>query len=135
MSNKKVNCFGCHNTDVFIMDNPRNNGLTFDNPDEGIFTHTQNSMDIGKFKAPTLKNMALRENYMHDGIIRGIMGVLNHYNSGIKANVNLDPHLNEKGVPAQMNLRQEELLSLKAFLETLTDHKIIADKKFSSPFR
>jgi len=39
------------------------------------------------------------------------------------------------GQPSQMNLTTLEIKALKAFLETLTDTKIIADEKFSSPFR
>ena len=136
MTNPKVNCFGCHNTDVFIVDNPRNNGLETVNTDSGIYVHTRNPNDLGKFKAPSLKNIALRERFMHDGSISGLTAVLNHYNLGINPNPNLDSHLKDiNGNPAVMNLSNTEIDALRAFLETLTDKKIIVDEKFSSPFR
>jgi cytochrome c peroxidase len=55
MTNTKVNCFSCHNTDAFITDNPRNNGISIDNSDQGIFVHTGKFNDMGKFKSPSLK--------------------------------------------------------------------------------
>lgn len=135
MTNTNVNCAGCHTTDVFIMDNPRNNGISIANDDEGVYVHTQDNRDIGKFKVHSLKNVALRGNFMHDGSIRGIEGVLDHYNLFIKSNPNLDPHLKDiNGNPKTMNLSDIEYKALKAFLETLTDYKITQDVKFSSPF-
>ena len=136
MTHKKVNCSACHNTDVFIMDNPRNNGLSFTNPDVGIFIHSAKQGDIGRFKTPSLKNVALRARFMHDGSLSSLDAVLNHYNMGMQPNPNLDAHLIDiNGQPSQMNLTTLEIKALKAFLETLTDTKIIADEKFSSPFR
>jgi cytochrome c peroxidase len=130
-----VNCFGCHNTDAIITDNPRNNGTSLTNDDVGVFIHTGDPMDKGKFKASSLKNVALRGRYMHDGKLAGLDAVLNHYNTGIKANPNLDPHLKDgNGNPARLNLTPAELAALKAFLNTLTDHELINDVKFSSPF-
>jgi len=135
LKNTNVNCAGCHNTDVFITDNPRNNGISLNNEDSGVFVHTQDVMDVGKFKAPSLKNVAIRGRYMHDGSIQGLGELLDHYNSGIHPNSNLDPHIIDKdGKPARMNLTVTELEALKAFLETLTDHEMIKDERFSSPF-
>lgn len=130
-----VNCFGCHNTDVFITDNPRNNGNSLSNEDAGIFAHTGDPLDLGKFKAPSLKNVALRGRYMHDGKFAGLDAVLHHYNEAIQANANLDPHIMVNGAPARMNLSATDLHALKAFLETLTDEALTRDPKFSSPFR
>lgn len=136
MLHPKIACFGCHNTDVFIADNPRNNGNLFENIDQGIFVHTQQNMDIGKFKAPSLKNVSLRGRYMHSGQIKGIDEVIAFYNSEIQPNANLDLHLKGlNGFPLQMNLSATEKIALKAFLETLTDHVLIKDEKFSNPFK
>ncbi|HRO44003.1 MAG TPA: cytochrome c peroxidase [Flavipsychrobacter sp.] len=135
MGNTNVNCFGCHNTDVFITDHPRNNGLTLTNQDVGIYIHSNDPFDIGKFKAPSLKNVAVRHRYMHDGSIVGLINVLRHYDTGIQMNPNLDPHIGAlNGKPATMNLSDDDLEALASFLETLTDHKIMQDEKFSSPF-
>lgn len=137
MSNTKVNCFGCHNTDVFIGDNARNNGLYERNTDEGIYIHTQNELDKGKFKAPSLKNIAVRGRFMHDGSLTSLDQVIEHYNSGIRANANLDPHLVDIATrtPVKMGLTALEKSQLKAFLETLTDYTLLSDEKFSDPFK
>lgn len=137
MSNTKVNCFGCHNTDVFIGDNARNNGLYERNTDEGIYTHTQNDLDKGKFKTPSLKNIAVRGRFMHDGSLTSLDQVIDHYNSGIRANANLDPHLVDVATrtPVKMGLTALEKSQLKAFLETLTDYTLLSDEKFSDPFK
>lgn len=137
MTQTKVNCFGCHNTDVFVMDNPRNNGLYTTNTDVGIYKHTNNPIDIGKFKAPSLKNIALRKRFMHDGSLQSLEDVVNHYNFNIQANPNLDPHLQDRGTnkPYVMNLSPLEVEAVVAFLHTLTDEVIVKDPKYSSPFK
>jgi cytochrome c peroxidase len=137
MTNARVNCSGCHTTDAFIMDNPRNNGLDASNPDSGIFVHSKDANDIGKFKVPSLRNVAQRERFMHDGSIQGLQAVIEHYNSFIQMSPTLDPHLINSTTqgPERMNLSQAEKDALIAFLKTLTDEKITSDKKFSSPFR
>jgi cytochrome c peroxidase len=132
----QVNCFGCHNTDVFITDNPRNNGIHINNDDPGVFIHTNDMRDMGSFKAPSLKNVAIRGRFMDDGSFTSLQSVIEHYNSGIKPNPNLDRHLiDPAGNPVKMNLTQGEVAAIKAFMETLTDEEIIKDKKFSSPFK
>ncbi len=136
MTHPQIACFGCHNTDVFIADNPRNNGSLFENTDQGIFTHTKQALDIGKFKTPSLKNVAVRGRYMHLGQLKGLDEVIDFYDANIQPNANLDLHLKGlNGLPLQMKLSDTEKIALKAFLETLTDHVLIKDEKFSNPFR
>jgi len=137
MEHKKVNCSSCHITDAFILDNPRNNGLHAENTDAGIFIHTQQAGDQGKFKSPSLKNVGLRKYFMHDASKQGLQSVIMHYNVGMQANPNLDSHLFDISTqsPAQMDLTLEEINALQAFLLTLTDKEFIHDEKFSSPFK
>lgn len=137
MSHPVINCFGCHNTDVFIGDNPRNNGIQLNNTDPGIFIHTQNTQDLGKFKVPSLKNVGLRKRFMHDGSMSSLDQVIEHYNSSILPNPNLDEELKNTSnqLPKQMNLNANDIKDLKAFLHTLTDYEFIIDEKFSSPFK
>lgn len=136
-SNDKVNCFSCHNTEALITDNPRNNGLYATNNDLGVSVHTNNPFDEGKMKAPSLKNVALRGRFMHDGSIVGLEDVIRHYNFRIKANENLDFHLVDvsTGMPVTMDLGPTEVKALKVFLNTLTDEHLITDAKFSDPFK
>lgn len=135
-SHHNINCLGCHNTEAFITDNPRNNGLYSINDDIGIAIHTGNVFDEGKFKAPSLKNVAIRYRFMHDGSLSSLDEVINHYNNGIRINVNLDNHLIDAntGEPFKMELTQYEIEALKAFLHTLTDEVFITDVKYSDPF-
>ncbi len=136
MNNLAVNCAGCHNTEVYISDAARNNGLQIDNKDPGIYTHTQNEADKGKFKSPTLKSVMLRSRFMHNGSLKGIGAVIDHYDHGILPNPNLDPHLQQLPslTPVTMNLSSTEKKALIAFLETLTDYELAQDKKFANPF-
>jgi len=137
MSHPVINCFGCHNTDVFIGDNPRNNGIQLNNTDPGIFIHTQNTQDLGKFKVPSLKNVGLRKHFMHNGSMSSLYQVIEHYNSSMLPNPNLDEELKNttNQLPKQMNLTANDIKDLKAFLHTLTDYEFITDEKFSSPFK
>jgi cytochrome c peroxidase len=136
-TNSKINCFSCHNTEAFITDNPRNNGLYLMNSDIGVSIHTNNTLDVGKFKAPSLKNVALRSRFMHDGSLVSLDEVIAHYNSRIKINENLDSHLIDitTGNPIRMQLSPSEIEALKAFLHTLTDEKFVSAPKYSNPFR
>lgn len=137
MNNLQVNCGGCHNTDLFITDRPRNNGSQLTNTDPGIFIHTRNANDLGKFKAPSLKSVLLRKHYMHDASIQGIDAVIEHYNIGILPNPNLDDHLVNQttNLPQIMNLSASEIQALKAFLATLSDYALATDEAFSNPHK
>ena len=53
-------------------------------PDRGIFEHTQRPEDIGKFRAPSLRNVAITAPYMHDGSIATLEDVVEHYAAGGK---------------------------------------------------
>ena len=130
-----VNCAGCHNTETFSMDFPRNNGLGELSEDKGVFTHTQDPLDIGKFKAPSLKNISLRKHFMHDGSFTSLEEVIEHYSSGITMSPTLDAHLVSNGQAVQKNLSNDEKKALLAFLRTLTDFELVKDEKFTSPFR
>ena len=72
---------------------------------------------------------------MHDGRFATLDQVVEHYNSGIQANPNLSPELKDaNGNPKQMNLSVTDKAALVAFLNTLTDQKLITDPKYSNPF-
>lgn len=137
MTHPKVNCSSCHITDLFVLDNPRNNGIQIQILDSGIVVHTQNQFDAGKFKSPSLRNIGLRKRFMHGGSLQSLDEVIEHYNSGILPNPNLDNHLFDMATnsPARMDLSVQDKAALKAFLHTLTDEEIIRDEKFSNPFR
>ncbi|MEO0341177.1 MAG: cytochrome c peroxidase, partial [Bacteroidota bacterium] len=138
------NCGVCHTTPLQIGIGAQNNGLDAQTTDEGLGAVTRNPRDDGKFKSPSLRNIAVTGPYMHDGRFATLMEVVEHYNSGVQAHPNLDPRLRAGGPggpggpmnnqPRRLNLTEEEKQALVAFLETLTDEVLLTDEKFSDPF-
>ena len=120
-----------------------NNGLDAEyvTRDNGVGDLTLDPRDFGRFKVPDLRNVELTAPYMHDGRFKTLEEVVEHYSTGVKRHPNLDPHLRKGGPgrdrdsPRLLNLVDEEKAALVAFLKTLTDHKLVADPKFSDPFR
>jgi cytochrome c peroxidase len=125
------------NQAIFMSNRPCNNGLDagVDGDDEGVGGNTGAPPQVGQFKAPSLRNIALTGPYMHDGRFETLAEVIEHYNSGIKLHPNLDPVLiGPNDQPIQMNLTPGEQAALAAFLGTLTDDALRTDPKFSDPF-
>jgi cytochrome c peroxidase len=121
-------CSQCHTEPLFTDYSFRNNGLDQSFSDEGRFLITQNESDKGKFKVPSLRNVALTYPYMHDGRYYTLNDVLNHYATGIQHSSTLDPLL-ENGIPLPGN--QKSLLI--AFLNTLSDYNLMTDFWLSEP--
>lgn len=117
-------CDRCHVATGQISTQARNNGLDL---------VTQGG---GKFKAPSLRNVAVRGPYMHDGRFPSLTAVVNFYNNGVQNNPDLDPLMRnpQTGLPQKLNLQPNEIDALVAFLGTLTDIGIRNDPKFSDPF-
>jgi len=141
-------CAGCHvandgpgggqrNAAVFFMDRARNNGLTADNDaDPGLGGHTGLDDDMGLFKSPSLRNVAVTGPYMHDGSLETLRDVVEHYNDGVQANPNLDPALRAGGgQPRRLGLDDGDIDDLVAFMQALTDDAFMADERFHDPFR
>jgi cytochrome c peroxidase len=141
------NCIDCHVDITFAgskigLEAFKNNGLdTDENLKAGLFAITQNPFDKGKFKVPTLRNIALTAPYMHDGRFKTLEEVLDHYNDHIQMSSTLDPLIleatNELFPPAgqvKLGLTAQEKQDIIAFLKTLTDEKFITNPAFSNPF-
>lgn len=127
-------CSGCHYTSAFVSDNPRNNG-TPTRGDLGVYQSSGRDADKGLFKAPSLKSIAIRPPYMHDGKFRDLNTVVNHYSDNM-TNMDgfLDPHLFVGGEVKRMKLNAKEKGQLIDFLHTLTDSVLIAHPAWSDPF-
>ncbi|MCB2106177.1 MAG: c-type cytochrome [Rhodobacteraceae bacterium] len=126
--NNGPNCDSCHETSVMALDQPRNNGLDAD-------TSADQGTGGGRFKAPSLRNIAVRAPYMHDGRFATLAEVIEFYNSGVQDHPQLANQLEQNnGQPRRLNLTQQEKDALVAFLNTLTDNVFINDPKFSDPF-
>ena len=125
--NGPAGCARCHGTNAFISDDVHNTGLDASITDVGAGN--------GRFKAPSLKNIAVRPPYMHDGRFRMLEEVVDFYNAGIQINPGLDNRLRGPGgQPQRLGLSQAQRNQLVAFLRTLTDDPFIANPKWSSPF-
>jgi len=124
----RTHCESCHREPLLTDYQFRNNGLDSNFiKDTGREHITLNPADSGKFKVPSLRNIALTRPYMHDGRFATLMQVLDHYSSGIKQSSTLDPLLSGGNIP----LSSQQKADIIAFLQTLTDNKYITDKRFS----
>ncbi|MFB1003853.1 MAG: cytochrome c peroxidase [Bacteroidia bacterium] len=138
-------CNSCHLSEAFVgpllaangTTIGTNNGLDAISTDDlGIFEATNNNGHRGKFKAPSLRNVALRAPYMHDGRFNDLEEVINHYSTGIQAHPTLQPFLKDtNGDPIKYNFTDAEKAALLAFLNTLTDEEFSSAEKFSDPFK
>ena len=128
-------CAHCHSGFNFENDDYMNNGLDTDADlkDVGREKVTKNASDRGKFKVPSLRNIALTAPYMHDGRFKTLEEVVDHYNTGLKSSTHIDPAL-ENTRSTGLMLDATEKADLINFLKTLTDEKLTTNPKFSSPF-
>ena len=121
----KGKCFECHFSPDFTVDDFRNIGL-FNGErynDSGRYTHTRNMADIGKFKVPGLRNVAITAPYMHDGSMKTLREVIDYYDQPYKFVTNAigrDSVLREP-----LNLTEQDKQDLEAFLHSLTDDRFV----------
>ncbi len=155
---ERLECFHCHGglgfTGTFDFDGKSfpeseflNNGLynvdgegSYPWPNVGVVEFTGNPRDKGAFKAPTLRNIALTDPYMHDGSIATLEGVVDHYAAGGR-NITSGPRQgdgranpNKSGFVKGFELTVEERIALIDFLHALTDSTFITDPRFSNPW-
>jgi len=150
-SNRKARCSNCHrglNLDggAKTVESPTNEGEVFQfhntalynlpgptryPPDNtGLYEHTGAAADMGKFRIPTLRNIAVTAPYMHDGSIATLERVLDHYVAGGRtANPDRTTAL------SPLTMTAAERLDLLAFLESLTDTDALRDPRWSDPWK
>ena len=109
-------CISCHAGFNFTDEGYHNIGVGMDreNPDLGRYTLTRQEADKGAFKTPTLRDVASRPPYMHDGSMKTLEEVVAFYNRGGHGNPWLSPLIRP------LNLTAAEQADLVAFLEALT---------------
>ena len=128
-------CGRCHNQSGanagFFMNQPRNNGLDLNTRtvDGGVGDINLNRNQVGLFKSPSLRNVAVTGPYMHDGRFTTLEQVVEHYSTGVKNHPNADGRLRRR-----LNLSAQQKTNLIAFLRTLTDENFLTDPRFSNPF-
>lgn len=128
------NCSGCHTEGLFTDNDFHNNGLDsrfptdWENPRQGRYRITLDTADLGKYKTPSLRNLAFTAPYMHDGRFSTLEQVLDHYQNGIQSSPSLDTLLTEG-----IRLNASERRALIAFLKTLNDHAFVRNPDFAAP--
>ena len=115
----KHNCVSCHSGFNFTNGEVVNNGLYQHYEDIGKMRVTLDSNDKGAFKVPTLRNVALTAPYMHDGSLKSLEAVVDHYIKGGFDNPNKDNRIKE------LRLSEKDKQDLVAFLKCLTDSSFI----------
>ena len=126
-------CVDCHRDELMFDHSQRNNGLDMDPVDGGLGALTGNPNDWGKFKVPTLRNIAVTGPYMHDSRFNTLEEVVNFYAHNVQVN---NPHLDAHMDPWRfglVNLSPQDELDLVAFLHTLTDNGFLTNPAFGPP--
>lgn len=128
----KGSCGFCHTHGTHENNLVSNNGLDAEFTDPGA--------GDGEFRASSLRNIAVSGPYMHDGRFATLREVIDHYDSGVKASLQLHFLLRDhqsagSEQPSRLGMTEEEKLALEAFLNTLTDDALLNDPKFSDPFQ
>ncbi len=107
---------------------------------EGLFAYTGEPADMGKFKPPTLRNIAVTAPYMHDGSVATLEELVDHYARGGRR-INMGPYagdgsLNPFKSPFVSGFQADEgaRADLVAFMEALTDDEFLGNPAFANPW-
>jgi cytochrome c peroxidase len=112
-----------HNTGLYDVDGAG----SYPAEDRGLKDATHDPKDMGRFRAPTLRNIAVTAPYMHDGSIATLEGVLDHYASGGRRS-----RFRSRAVTG-FTLTARDRADLLAFLTSLTDDAFLANPAFAPP--
>ena len=121
---ERAECFHCHVGFNLTNNGFHNNGTRADDPDLGRELVTEKPSDRGKFKVPSLRNVAVTAPYMHDGSLATLEDVVEHYARGGQGHPNTDATIHP------LELSAEEKADLVAFLRSLTDEAFLEDARF-----
>lgn len=112
-------CGKCHNGPNLTNQSFTNNGLYKTYADSGRMRLTEKEKDRAIFKVPTLRNIGITFPYMHNGSVKSLEEVIDHYKNGGKG------HKNQSSLIVPFELNEEDKKCLIAFLNSLTDSAFI----------
>lgn len=125
-----------HNTGLYNIDGA--GGFPF--PNRGLLEITGVPSDMGKFRAATLRNVAVTAPYMHDGSIATLEAVLDFYAAGGRV-IATGPLAGDgrrnplrSVLIGRIGLTEQDKADIVAFLRTLTDERLLVDPRFADPF-
>lgn len=134
LSEEKGDCFHCHgspNLPLWTDNDFHNNGLDATFTDLGLGGVTGDPNDNGKFRSPSLRNLAFTAPYMHDGRFQTLDEVIDFYSEGLQNSPTIDPlmkSVNQGGV----QLSDADKADLKAFLLSLSDPSFLNNPAFQN---
>jgi cytochrome c peroxidase len=146
-SSERAGCFQCHagwnfsgsirfaGSDAGGRENDRPGGFfntgvaIYTAPNRGLYERTQRPEDVGKFRAPTLRNVAITAPYMHDGSLSTLEEVIDHYAVGGKFD-----HPNKSRILRPFRMTDGDKRDLIEFLKSLTDQELLRDPRWSNPW-
>lgn len=124
-----------HNTGLYNLDDQG----AYPPENTGLYEITENPADMGKFKVPSLRNIALTAPYMHDGSVATLEEAIEHYAAGGRtiatgkyAGVGRDNPLKSSFING-FTLSSQEKQDLLEFLRSLTDENFLTNPAFSDP--
>jgi cytochrome c peroxidase len=155
---ERFECFHCHGGFLF-SDSVTHEGLLFDElpfhntglynvdgdgaypaHDPGVFEITYEPRDMGRFRAPSLRNVAVTAPYFHDGSAETLDEVIDHYVRGGRL-IESGPYAGDGALSPLKNelvrafpIIERERRALIAFLEALTDEPLLDDPRFQNPW-
>lgn len=130
-----ADCFHCHGGSILMTTNQYFNNAKdsfFNEDNRDRHSITDDPMDIGAYRAPSLINIELTAPYMHDGRFSSLDEIIDFYSEELVYSDYVHPlmkNVRQKGV----QLNDEDKAALKAFLHTLTDHEMIENPGYTSP--
>ncbi|MCI5064864.1 di-heme enzyme [bacterium] len=156
---ERLECFHCHGGFNFTLSSTHessefierpfhNNGLynidgagAYPRDNQGLFEFTNTPEDMGKFRAPSLRNVEFTAPYMHDGSIATLEEVVRHYARGGRL-ITEGPHRGDgstnpfkSGFVSGFSVTDQEIQDVVAFLRSLSDPSFLTDERFRSPFK
>lgn len=155
---ERLECFHCHGGFNFTLSSTHessgfierpfhNNGLynirgtgAYPANNQGLFEFTNRPEDMGKFRAPTLRNLEFTAPYMHDGSIPTLTDVVRHYARGGRL-ITQGPFAGDgktspfkSGFVSGFEISEEEIVDVVNFLRSLSDPSFLTDPRFANPF-
>ncbi len=131
-----VESVGFHNNGLYNLDHSG----AYPSDNTGLYDMSGDIRDMGRFKAPSLRNVTLTAPYMHDGSMRTLKEVIDHYarggrliESGPQAgDGRLSPYKSEFVVGFELS--EQERADLLAFLAALADESVLTNPRWANPF-
>ena len=127
---EKTKCASCHSGFNFSDNKYHSIALRAHYYDKGRALVTGRERDIGMFKTPTLRNVAVSGPYMNDGTFTRLEDIIEHYNKGGNPFIYKDTTLIRP-----LNLSEIEKYQLLVFLRSLTDDDFVQNPRFRNPLR